>query len=121
MPKQAMSWTREKQVRLDLLREQDLAVALTDAERGELNSLIAEIEAEEAATLAPAMAKQREEIGALQRQIQAVEIENEELAKLLAQQEQLAADVRRLLAEFDRRCASIQEGVDRLTAPSSSM
>jgi hypothetical protein len=93
----AMGWTREKQARLDLLRERELTAALPSGEQGELGSLVLEIEAEEAATLAPAMAQQRQEIGALQRQIQAVEAENEELAKLLAQQERLATDVRRLL------------------------
>jgi hypothetical protein len=103
-----MSWTREKQARLDLLRERELTGALPSAEQDELGSLVAEIEADEAATLAPAMAKQREEIGALQRQTQAVQAENEELAKLLAQQERLAADVRRLLADFDRRSDGLE-------------
>jgi hypothetical protein len=113
-----MGWTREKQVRLDLLREKELASPLPSAEQDELGGLFAEIEAEEAAILAVATARQRAEIRAIQERTQAVEAQNEELAKLLAQQERLAADVRRLLADFDRRSASIQEGVARLTAAS---
>jgi len=98
-----MSWTKETQAKLDRLREKELAGTLTDAEQAELAALMAEVEAEEAQSLTPAMARLRGDVEVLIREVRGVESRNEELARLVAQQQQLAADARRFLAEFDHR------------------
>ncbi len=108
-----MNWTKESQARLDSLRQKELAGTLTEPEHAELAGLMAEVEADEARTLAPAMHRLRTEVGELEREIGAVQGENEELARLLAQQQSLAADARRFLAEFEQRRASILDGLAR--------
>ncbi len=101
------SWTNDSQARLDRLRGRELAGALTEAECVELAALMAQVEAEEADALAPAMDRLRAEVVAQEHELAALQGENEELARLLAQQQSLAADARRFLAEFDERRAAI--------------
>jgi len=47
-------------------------------------------------------------------EVRGVESRNEELARLVAQQQQLAADARRFLAEFDQRRTSILDALARM-------
>jgi hypothetical protein len=101
------SWTKDDQARLDGLRGRELAGVLTEPEGVELAALIAQVDAEEAEALAPAMNRLRAKIAAQDQQLAALQASNEELARLLAQQESLAADGRRFLAEFDERRAAI--------------
>jgi len=98
-----MSWTKDNQTRLDALRGKELAGTLTEPEQAELSALIAQVEADEAQALAPAMQHLRAEVADLERDIGAVQGENEALARLLAQQETLAADARRFLEKVDER------------------
>lgn len=82
-----MSWTKDSQARLDHLRGKELAGSLTEPEQAELEALMAEVEAEEAKVLAPAMARLRAEVGERELELQRIESRNEELARLLAQQQ----------------------------------
>jgi hypothetical protein len=75
---------------------------------------MAQVEAEEAQVLAPAMGRLRAEVGELERELGAVQGENEDLARLLAQQQSLAADARRFLAEFEQRRTAILDAFARL-------
>jgi flagellar hook-associated protein FlgK len=109
-----MSWTKETQATLDHLREKELAGALTPAEQAEVAALMAEVEAEEAQSLAPAMTRLRGDVDGLIQDVRGVELRNEELARLVAQQQQLAADARRFLAEFDQRRTSILDALARM-------
>jgi hypothetical protein len=109
-----MSWTKETQARLDDFREKELAGALAAAEQPELVALMALVEAEEAQSLAPATTRLRDDVEELVREVHGVEIRNEELARLLAQQQQLAADARRFLAEFDQRRSSLLDALARV-------
>lgn len=108
-----MSWTKEDQARLDHLRGEELAGTLAGPELEELSTLMTRVEAEEAQALAPAMAHLREEVGALEEKISTLRGENEELARLLAQQQSLASDARRFLEELDRRRAAISSALAR--------
>jgi hypothetical protein len=110
----AMSWTKEDQSKLDHLRGKELAGTLAEPEQEELAALMARVEAEEAAVLAPAMARLRAEAGDLTAELGRVEGENEQMAQLMAQQQALVADTRRFLEEFDRRRASILDGLARI-------
>lgn len=109
-----MSWTKDDQTRLDLLRSKELAGVLAEAEHAELAALMARVEAEEAAALAPEMARLRAEVGETTDELRRLESENEELARLMAQQQTLVADARKFLDEFDRRRASIRDGLARI-------
>ncbi len=108
-----MIWTKDDQARLDRLRADELAGTLTADEKVELGNLMARVESEEAQVLAPEMDRLRAEASELQSEFDAVQRRNEELARLLAQQQILAADARRFLAEFDKRQASILDALAR--------
>ncbi|KYF87191.1 hypothetical protein BE17_40240 [Sorangium cellulosum] len=109
-----MSWTKDDQSKLDRLRGKELSGTLTEPEQAELAALMARVEAEEAAVLAPEMARLRADVGDLAAELTRVEDENEQLAQLMAQQHALVADTRRFLEEFDRRRASILDGFTRI-------
>lgn len=109
----AVSWTKDNQALLDSLRSKELAGTLTEREQNELAGLMAQVEAEEALALAPAMSRLRAEADELGRALATVQGENEELARLLAQQQALAADARRFLVEFERRRAAISDALAR--------
>lgn len=110
----AMSWTKDDQTRLDLLRGKELAGTLAGPEQAELAALMARVEAEEAAVLAPEVARLRAEPGDLAAELGRVERANEQLAQLMAQEQALVTDARRFLDEFDRRRASILDGLARI-------
>ena len=110
-----MIWHSEKQARLDWLRKSELAGTLTAGEQTELNELVAALEVDEAARLAPVAARLREEQEALRGRLRALQAENEELARLLNQLELLAADARGWLAQFEQRHTLIRETYARLT------
>ena len=110
-----MSWTPENQTRLNHLRGKDLAGGLSGSEQGELAALMARVEADEAEALAPALDHLRTEVGTLAQALATVQGENQELARLLAQQQTLAADARRFLADFDQRSAAIADALARFT------
>lgn len=108
-----MSWTKDSQARLDRLRSNELAGTLTEPEQVELASLMAHVEAEEALALAPARSHLCAEVDELNHEIDSLQRENEELARLLAQQQALAADARRFFVEFEQRRSSIFEALAR--------
>ncbi len=114
-----MSWTNDSQARLNYLRNQELVGTLTEPELVDLAALMAEVEAEEVRVLAPAVERLRAEVHGLEREIAGVQDANEEIARLLARQQALAADGQRFLAEFDQRRASILDGFARLASTSS--
>jgi hypothetical protein len=68
-----MSWTNDSQARLNRLRDRELAGTLTEPEQVELAALMAEVEAEEAGSLAPAMQRLRAEVHQLEREIATVQ------------------------------------------------
>jgi hypothetical protein len=110
-----MSWTKDDQAKLDLLRSKELAGMLTEPERAELAGLMARVEAEEAAALAPEIARLRDEVARTADELHTIEAESDELARLMAQQQALVVDARKFLDEFDRRRASILDGLARIT------
>ena len=96
-------WTKQDQAQLDHLRDKELAGTLAEPEAGELAALLARIEAEEARVLAPATARLRAEVEETGHQLSRAQEEKEALARLLSQQQSLADDARRFLAELDQR------------------
>jgi len=110
-----MNWTTEQQALFDALRVRELDGTLTVAEQAQLNELTVLLEAEEAHYLAPVIARVRADQAVLRERLEALQTENEALARLLNQQEQLVADARQWLAQFEQRHLRIQQAYTRLT------
>ena len=110
-----MNWNDKRQARFDELRLRELRGTLSTVEQTELAALIAALETAEAAYIAPAIARMEEEQSILKERLQKVQGDNEELAKLLYQQEQLAVEARRWLTEFQQRHQQIQATYTQLT------
>jgi hypothetical protein len=81
----------DDQTRLDRLRDRELAGTLTESEQVELAVLMGRVEAEEAEALAPEMARLRAQVGEVADELDRIQHENEELARLIAQQQALVA------------------------------
>ena len=110
-----MGWNDDRQARLDALRSAELTGTLDEADRAELAALIEAVEAEERERLALALGKMQAEQAALRQQVQDSAAANEQLVTLAAQQEQLLADVRRLLRDLQRRHQAIREAYQHVT------
>lgn len=110
-----MNWSNEKQARFDDLRQRELAGTLSAADQQELESLTAMLTQAADEALLPAIERLQRELMELETRLQQRQYENEELAKLLHQQEQLTAESRQWLRDFDRRHAQIRESYTRLT------
>jgi hypothetical protein len=110
-----MAWDEEKQARLDTLRAAELTGTLDEVGKAESSALIESIEVEERKRLARALARTQAEQAALRQQIQAGEAENEQLAALAVQMEQLLADGRRTLRDLQRRHQAIRAEYQRVT------
>jgi cell division septum initiation protein DivIVA len=110
-----MNWSEEQQSRFDELRRRELAGALTAAEQVELDTLMKKLTETADAALSPAVTRLAQEQTTLQGKLQRHQEENEELAKLLHQQEQLINELRRWLADFDKRQRQIAQAYTRLT------
>ena len=108
-------WTTEQQSQLNGLRRKELLGMQTSAEREALAALMAAVEADEGHYQTVALEQARNEQAALRERLAAVQGENEELARLLSQQEQLVTDARRWLAQFEQRHLHIQQTYTRLT------
>lgn len=116
-----MTWDQSMQTRLDQLRLLELKGTLTDEERTELAKLVAALESDQVRYLAPAIERMCAEQEVLQRRLSNLQTENEELARLLNQQEQLVADARRWLAQFEQRHRQIQQAYARLSGQLSEL
>jgi hypothetical protein len=84
-------WNEDKQQRLDALRVREAESTLTDAERVELEALFAELDAEEAKAIRPAlerMERQQAELHAAKVQLEA---ETAQLKRIISEQEQRIA------------------------------
>lgn len=114
-----MEWNEQLADRFDELRLKQIAGVLSPKEQAELSQLIQTIESGESALLTTYFDHVAAENVRLQTKLQAVQDENEALGQLVVQQEQLVADARRWLAEFDRRNTQIQKSYSHLTGNTS--
>jgi len=110
-----MSWTAEQQELFDALRARELSGTLTVTEQAQLEKLYALLGAEEALYLSPAIAQMKVDQTVLREKLESVQTENEALGRLLSQQEQLVADAKHWLAQFEKRHRRIQQAYTRLT------
>ena len=110
-----MDWDEQTESRFNELRLRQLKEGLDAPEQIELEALIAALEAEEAAQMAPAIEQMRQEQLALRQQLAQLHAENEALATLAHQQEQLVFEARQWLAVFQTRHQRLQQAYQTLT------
>jgi hypothetical protein len=110
-----MSWNPAKQARFKQLRTAELTEGLGAEDRAELAVMLADLEADEARMLAPGLVRVRAEQMGQQQRLNAVQADNEALAGLLLQQEQLAVDARKWLVELENRQQRIHDEYTALT------
>ena len=94
-------WDEQKRQRLELLRQRENAAVLADIERGELESLVQELQSAETTYLAPATERLREER-------QELDTQNRALEALARRRETLARHLRDVLAEARAERQAIQ-------------
>jgi hypothetical protein len=109
-----MTWNDELERRLTDLRLRELSGALTEPEQKELDEMIQMLDLAEVQALTESIEQWQSERDQLQAQVRQVERDNDDLLRLLIQQEKLATDARRWLSEFERRHASLQDNYKRL-------
>ena len=110
-----VEWTKELEERFTKLRQRELSGTLNATEEIELTELISLIERDESAQLTKAIVRMNLEQTTMRLRLQSLRIDNENLAKVLNQQEQLVSDARKWLAEFEKRHNLIQQSYTRLT------
>ena len=110
-----MNWTSEKQARFDELRQRETIGSLTRLEQQELDSLMAALTQAADDALLPSIAKLQRANAELEARLQQRQYENEELAQLLHQQDQLTSESKQWLRDFDHRQAQIRERYTLLT------
>ena len=110
-----VEWTKESEERFTALRQRDLSGTLSPLEEIELAELIAFIERDESTQLAKVFVRMNLEQTMMRLRLHALRVDNENLAKVLNQQEQLVSDARKWLAEFEKRHNLIQQSYTRLT------
>ena len=109
-----MKWTPEIEQRFTELRLRKLSGSLTKAEQKELTEIRAMVEVVEFETTAPALKRLESEQVALQKVLENLQIENNELVQVFNQQALLIADTKRWLREFEQRYSVIQNAFIRL-------
>lgn len=102
-------WSDEKQRQFDRLRQREAQGSLSEAEAEALRALVAELDAEEAAALRPAIEQMRVKQEELARERRQVEVENERLAAILAKQERLLSEARQYLDHLRTERAALCE------------
>jgi hypothetical protein len=114
-----MEWNSKVEKRLTELRLKELASTLTTDEQTELDGMLMALDLEESQMLAESTIRWQEEEAPIRAKLQMLQADNEELVRLLAQQEKLVTDARRWLKEFEQRHESIQNSYRRLVGEAS--
>src|ERR1700679_2887404 len=107
-------WNKDKAERLDHLRGEEARRSLTDPERAELSTLFAELDAEEARALAPALERLGHESDTLRERKARVEAASVELARIVTQQEKLLAEAHAYAEPLRRRRTALAEEFRRV-------
>src|SRR5262249_19147681 len=107
-------WSKDKAERFDHLRSEEAQRLLTDPERTELSTLFAELDAEEARALAPALERLGQEADALRERKARVEAASVELERIVAQQEKLLAEAHACADLLRRRRTALAEEFRRV-------
>jgi hypothetical protein len=109
-------WSEEKSRRLDALRREEAERTLTEPERSELDALFAELDAEEARALRPALDRLTRETDELRAEKARVAAWAGELEHIVAEQEKLLSEARAYAGRLRVRRAALADEARRLKA-----
>ncbi|MFO0756737.1 MAG: hypothetical protein U0359_09610 [Byssovorax sp.] len=107
-------WSKDRAERFDHLRAEEARRLLTDSERTELSTLFAELDAEEARALAPALERMGHEVDSLRERKARVDAASVELERIVAQQEKLLAEAHAYAELLRRRRTALVEEFRRV-------
>jgi chromosome segregation ATPase len=110
----SVRWNQEKSQRFQALREAEARGNLTDPERAELSRLLADLDADEADELHPAMDQAAARVADLAAEKARLEAKADALSRIVAEQERLLADATAYLQTLRERSASLAEDYRRL-------
>lgn len=108
-------WNKEKQQRLDALRLREAQGALLDVERTEMRALFAELDAEEAEAMRPALERMQQRQAELYADKKRLEEDAAQLERIVNEQEQLLVDARSYLAHLRSKRAALADEYRRIT------
>ena len=109
-----MRWNDDKSRRFQALRATEAQGALTDAERAEFELLLADLDADEADELRPAIERSLARTGELAAEKARLEAQAEALARLMAEHEGLLADATVYLQKLRDKSDALAEDYRRL-------
>lgn len=113
-----MDWTPEIEQRFTELRLRQLSGDLAPLEQRELVEIRAAVEKIETESVAPVFRKLESEQAALQKALDGLQAENDDLTQLFNQQALLISDTQEWLEQFERRYSVIQKTFSRLIGQS---
>jgi hypothetical protein len=106
---------KDRQLRLDALRLREAQGILTEAERAELETLFAALDAEEAEAMHPTLERMQARQLELQREKEQLGAEAAQLERVVREQEQLLAEARSYLDRLRARRAALADEFQRIT------
>ncbi len=113
-------WDEEKQRRFDVLREREASETLGTDEQAELDAMLAELDAEEAAAMQPALERAQERIEALSAELTEARKRQAELARIAEEQERLLAEARSYAERLRTRRAALEVAFRRIVGRTDS-
>jgi len=112
---QSMRWTDDKAARFQVLRHAEARGTLLNVERVELEALLAELDADEADALRPAMERMDAQAAAMVKEKASLDTKAAELLRIADEEELLLADARAYLERLRQQSAALAEEYLRVT------
>lgn len=106
---ESMRWSDHKAARFQVLRKAEARGELLVAERAELDALLADLDADEADALRPAMEHLRMQAAAMAKETTSLDAKARELQRIAEEEEHLLADARASLERLRQRSAALAE------------
>ena len=106
---ESMRWSDDKAARFQALREQEARGEISPAERAELGTLLAALDADEADALASAQQRLSAEAEAMAKETASLDTKARELSRIAKEEERLLSDARANLERLRQRSAALAE------------
>lgn len=109
-----MRWNEDRSLRFQALRAAEAQRPLTGAERSELDLLLADLDADEADDLRPAMERAQGRVDDLAVEKARLDAQADALARIVAEQEKLLAEATAYVQKLRDKSAALTEDYRRL-------
>lgn len=112
---ESMRWAEDESARFQALRRAEARGELLDAERAELDAMLANLDADEANALRPALERMAAEAAAMAKETASHEAKARELQRIAEAEDHLLSDARAYLERLRQRSAALAEDYLRVT------